>query len=80
MKPVNSATPQPPPTTSTNRPRNAAASGTLTDGGMTSRMGSLGWSWWTPWMIQCSRAPRPSCGSKWKTSRCSQYSVSVQTT
>ena len=31
-------------------------------------------------MIQCSRAPIPSSGSKWKTSRCSQYSVSVQKT
>jgi hypothetical protein len=31
-------------------------------------------------MIQCSRAPRPSSGSKWKISRCIQYSVSVQKT
>jgi hypothetical protein len=52
----------------------------LTDGGITSRSGSFGWSWWTPWMIQCSRAPRPSSGSKWKISRCIQYSVSVQKT
>ena len=28
-------------------------------------------------MSQCSFAPRPSSGSKWKTTRCSQYSVSV---
>ena len=32
------------------------------DGGITSRSGSLGWSWWTPWIIQCSRAPSPSLG------------------
>ena len=51
----------------------------LADGGITSRIGSFGWSWWTPWIIQCSRAPMPSSGSKWKTTRCSQYSVSVQT-
>ena len=57
---------------------NSADSGTLTDGGITSRIGSLGWSWWTPWMIQCSRAPMPCSGSKWNTIRCSQYSVSVQ--
>ena len=50
----------------------------LTDGGITRRIGSLGWSWCTPWMIQCRRAPIPSSGSKWKTSRCIQYSVSVQ--
>ena len=29
-------------------------------------------------MIQCSRAPQPSSGSKWNTRRCIQYSVSVQ--
>ena len=28
-------------------------------------------------MIQCSRAPKPCSGSKWKTMRCSQYSKSV---
>src|SRR4051812_24733633 len=50
----------------------------LTDGGMTSRIGSFGWSWWTPWMIQWRRAPSPSSGSKWNTRRCIQYSVSVQ--
>ena len=50
----------------------------LTDGGITSRIGSFGWSWWTPCMIQWSRAPRPSSGSKWKITRWSQYSVSVQ--
>ena len=50
----------------------------LTDGGMTSRIGSFGWSWCTPWMIQCRRAPIPSSGSKWNTMRCIQYSVSVQ--
>ena len=49
------------------------------DGGMTSRSGSFGWSWWTPWIIQWIRAPIPCSGSKWKTTRCSQYSVSVQT-
>jgi hypothetical protein len=52
----------------------------LTDGGMTSRIGSLGWSWWTPWMIQWRRAPNPFSGSKWNTSRCIQYSVRVQNT
>ena len=31
-------------------------------GGMTSRSGSFGWSWWTPWTIQCSRAPMPVLG------------------
>ena len=66
------------PSTSTNRPQKPSASGTLTDGGITSRSGSFGWSWWTPWMIQWKRAPMPSSGSKWKISRCSQYSVSVQ--
>jgi hypothetical protein len=45
---------------------------------MTSLIGSFGWSWCTPWMIQCTRAPKPSSGSKWNTSRCIQYSVSVQ--
>ena len=29
-------------------------------------------------MMKCSRAPMPSSGSKWNTTRCSQYSVSVQ--
>ena len=29
-------------------------------------------------MIQWTRAPMPSSGSKWNTSRCIQYSVSVQ--
>ena len=47
-------------------------------GGMTSRIGSFGWSWCTPWIIQWSRAPRPSFGSKWKTARWIQYSLSVQ--
>ena len=46
-------------------------------GGITSRSGSLGWSWCTPWMIQFMRAPRPSSGSKWKTILCSQYSNRV---
>ena len=50
----------------------------LTDGGMTSRSGSFGWSWWTPWMIQWKRAPSPSSGSKWKIARWIQYSLSVQ--
>ncbi len=50
----------------------------LTDGGITSRIGSFGWSWWTPWMMKCSRAPSGWVGSKWNTSRWSQYSVSVQ--
>ena len=68
------------PSTSTNRPQKPSASGMLTDGGITRRSGSFGWSWWTPWMIQCSRAPIPSSGSKWKISRCIQYSVSVQKT
>ena len=68
-----------PPSTSQNRPRTASASGIDADGGITSRIGSFGWSWWTPWIIQCSRAPMPSSGSKWNTTRCSQYSVSVQT-
>ena len=68
------------PSTSENTHTNSAASGMLTDGGITSRIGSLGWSWWTPWMIQCSLAPIPCSGSKWNTIRCSQYSVSVQNT
>ena len=42
--------------------QNSAASGIDTDGGITSRIGSFGWSWWTPWMIQCSRAPMPVLG------------------
>ena len=70
---------QGPPSTSQNEPPNASASGIEADGGMTSRSGSFGWSWWTPWIIQCSRAPIPCSGSKWNTTRCSQYSVSVQT-
>ena len=60
--------------------RSASASGTDAAGGMTSRLGSFGWSWWTPWMRKCSRAPTPPSGSKWKTMRCSQYSVSVHST
>src|SRR4051812_27682202 len=47
---------------------------------MTSRIRSFGWSWWTPWMMKCSRRPSGWSGSKWKTRRCSQYSVSVQKT
>ena len=47
---------------------------------MTSRSGSFGWSWWTPWTIQCSRAPNPSSGSKWKITRWIQYSASVHST
>ena len=42
--------------------RTTSASGTLAAGGMTSRSGSFGWSWWTPWIIQCSRAPMPVLG------------------
>ena len=49
-----------------------------TDGGITSRILSLGWSWWMPWMMKCMRRPKALSGSQWKTSRCSQYSVSVQ--
>src|SRR5215213_2735354 len=45
---------------------------------MTRRSGSFGWSWWTPWMIQWNRAPGPDSGSKWKTIRWIQYSISVQ--
>src|SRR4051812_26849760 len=45
---------------------------------MTRRSGSLGWSWWTPWMIQWKRAPGPDSGSKWNTIRWIQYSISVQ--
>ena len=45
------------PSTTTNRPQKPSASGMLTDGGITSRSGSFGWSWWTPWMIQWRRAP-----------------------
>jgi hypothetical protein len=59
---------------------NSVASGIEADGGMTSRIGSLGWSWWTPWIIQCIRAPTPCSGSKWNTTRCSQYSVRVHRT
>ena len=55
-----------------------AASGIETDGGITSRSLSLGWSWWMPWMMKCMRWPKALSGSQWKTSRCSQYSVSVQ--
>src|SRR5829696_3421568 len=66
------------PSTTTNSPKNPAARGTLTDGGITRRSGSLGWSWWTPWMIQWKRAPGPDSGSKWKTIRWIQYSISVQ--
>ena len=36
-----------------------AGRGMLADGGITSRSGSFGWSWWTPWIIQCSFAPIP---------------------
>ena len=60
-------------------PTTMIASGMLAAGGMTSRSGSFGWSWWTPWIIQCSLAPIPSSGSKWNTSRWSQYSNSVHT-
>ena len=61
-----------------NATTNSEASGTLTDGGITRRSGSFGWSWCTPWMIQWSRAPKPSSGSKWKMIRWIQYSQSVQ--
>src|SRR5580765_7155485 len=47
-------------------------------GGITSRSGSLGWSWWTPWKIQCSRVPSRLFGSRWKTERWIQYSAKVQ--
>ena len=50
----------------------------LTAGGMTSRMASLGWSWWTPWMMKWTRSPPGNFGSQWKKSRWSQYSVRVQ--
>ena len=49
-----------------------------TAGGMTSRSLSFGWSWWMPWMMKCIRRPKVLSGSQWKTSRWSQYSVSVQ--
>ena len=58
--------------------RRAPPSGIETDGGITSRSLSLGWSWWMPWMMKCIRRPKALSGSQWKTSRCSQYSVSVQ--
>ena len=64
----------------TKSPKKRAASGMLTAGGMTSRIASLGWSWWTPWMMKWRRSPPRNFGSQWKTSRCSQYSVSVQIT
>src|SRR5215217_7385559 len=66
------------PSTTTNSPQKPSASGMLTDGGITRRSGSLGWSWWTPWMIQWKRAPGPDSGSKWNTIRWIQYSISVQ--
>ena len=58
--------------------KKSAASGIETAGGITSRILSLGWSWWMPWMMKCMRRPKALSGSQWKTSRCSQYSVSVQ--
>ena len=58
--------------------KKSAASGIETAGGITSRSLSLGWSWWMPWMMKCIRRPKALSGSQWKTSRCSQYSVSVQ--
>ena len=50
----------------------------LTAGGMTSRIASFGWSWWTPWMMKWRRSPPANFGCQWKTSRWSQYSVRVQ--
>ena len=63
------ARPTPPATPARRRPRGKptrkiAASGIDALGGMTSRLGSFGCSWCTPWMSQCSLAPRPSSGSK----------------
>ena len=43
-------------------PKKAAPSGIETTGGSTKRIGSLGWSWWTPWIIQWRRAPSPLLG------------------
>ena len=78
-KPAANAGPCRVPATRKIEPTTMIASGTLAAGGITSRIGSFGWSWWTPWIIQCSFAPIPSSGSKWKTMRCSQYSNSVHT-
>jgi len=58
--------------------KKSAASGIATAGGITSRSLSLGWSWWTPWMMKCIWCPKALSGCQWKTSRCSQYSVNVQ--
>ena len=58
--------------------KKSAASGMLTAGGITRRSRSLGWSWWTPWMMKWRRSPPLNFGCQWKTSRCSQYSVRVQ--
>ena len=66
------------PKISEKAPKKSAASGIETAGGITSRSLSLGWSWWMPWMMKCMRRPKALSGSQWKTSRCSQYSVSVQ--
>ena len=66
------------PKISTKAPKKSAARGIATAGGMTSLSLSLGWSWWMPWMMKCMRRPKSLSGSQWKTSLCSQYSVSVQ--
>ena len=50
----------------------------LAPGGITRRIRSFGWSWWTPWMMKCIRRPIGWSGSQWKTLRWSQYSDSVQ--
>ena len=64
----------------TKSPKKSAARGMLAAGGITRRIASLGWSWWTPWIMKWSRSPPRNFGCQWKTSRCSQYSVRVQIT
>ena len=58
--------------------KKSAARGIETEGGITRRILSLGWSWWMPWMMKCMRRPKALSGSQWKISRWSQYSVRVQ--
>ena len=61
-------------------PEEGGAERDRNDGRQHQAIGSLGWSWWTPWIIQWRRAPSPLSGSKWKTVRCVQYSHRVQNT
>ena len=68
------------PKIATKSAKKRAASGMLAAGGITRRIASLGWSWWTPWIMKWRRSPPRNFGRQWKTRRWSQYSVGVQMT